>query len=209
MRTNSWIQVLGAAAVITLAPVGRAQAQFGPPPSVSAFPAPQRQAEYNRGYERGMKEGQQDARKTRAYQSVPNGNGRNQSDINFREGFDAGYRAGYDQVRRQRTDRWDDRRDDRRDDGRDDRRNSNVVGRRGPAGYQEPAVSRGYSDGYQRGLDDSRNRRNYDPVGEKDYREADQGYYSGYGSKDAYKNNYRTGFRQGYEEGYRGANYRR
>jgi hypothetical protein len=70
-------------------------------------------------------------------------------------------------------------------------------------GYQEPAYARGYSDGYRHAQDDRDNRRAYDPVRLSDYREADQGFYRSYGSKDAYKNNYRAGFRAGYDAGYR------
>jgi len=102
--------------------------------------------------------------------------------------------------------RGDSRNNDRFPSGifspRDDRRDGSVT-RRSGGGYQEPAFARGYSDGYQDGLNDARDRNRYDPVGEKDYRSADKGYYGGYGSKDAYKNNYRSGFRQGYEDGYR------
>jgi hypothetical protein len=72
-----------------------------------------------------------------------------------------------------------------------------------PGGYQEPAYARGYSDGYRQGGDDGRDRDRYDPVGRRDYRDADNGYYGSYGSRDAYRNNYRAGFREGYEEGYR------
>ena len=97
-------------------------------------------------------------------------------------------------------------RDDR--DRRDDRRDGGNI-RRAPGGYQDPASARGYSDGYQDGLNDGRDRKRYDPVGEKDYRNADKGYYGNYGSKDAYKNNYRAGFRQGYEDGYRETGIRR
>jgi len=69
--------------------------------------------------------------------------------------------------------------------------------------YQEPAFARGYDDGYMRGVDDSRDRDRYDPVGHRDYRSGEQGYSRDYGSRDAYRNNYRAGFRQGYDEGYR------
>jgi hypothetical protein len=72
-----------------------------------------------------------------------------------------------------------------------------------PRGYQEPAFERGYTDGYAKGIADGRDRDGYDPVRHKDYRQADQGYFASYGSRDAYRNNYRAGFRQGYEEGYR------
>jgi flagellar biosynthesis/type III secretory pathway protein FliH len=104
----------------------------------------------------------------------------------FRRGFASGYRDGYDSFRA-RTQR---------------------PGRQ--RGYQEPAYARGFSDGYRRGVDDGRDGDRYDPVGHRDYREADQGYHSEYGSRDAYRNNYRAGFRPGYEEGYReGARSRR
>jgi hypothetical protein len=73
--------------------------------------------------------------------------------------------------------------------------------RRGPS--QEPAAARGYADGYQRGLEDGRDRDRYDPVGHESYRSGDAGYHEGYGSRDAYRTNYRAGFRQGYEDGYR------
>jgi opacity protein-like surface antigen len=76
-------------------------------------------------------------------------------------------------------------------------------GRNAPRRHEEPAYARGYADGYQRGLTDGRNRDRYDPVGSREYRDGDQGYYDGYGSRDAYRTNYRAGFRQGYEDGYR------
>jgi hypothetical protein len=72
-----------------------------------------------------------------------------------------------------------------------------------PGGYQEPAYARGFSEGYRQGSDDGRNRDRYDPVGHRDYRDADNGYFGAYGSRDAYRNNYRAGFREGYEAGYR------
>lgn len=85
----------------------------------------------------------------------------------------------------------------------DVRRQGRDFARRPQRGYQEPAFSRGYSDGYSTGAADGRGRNGYDPVRHKDYRQGDIGYFSAYGSKDAYRNNYRAGFRQGYEEGYR------
>jgi hypothetical protein len=107
----------------------------------------------------------------------------------------------------------------RRDPGswrdRDDRDRRRIVppwqrDRRAPRGYQEPAYARGFSDGYQRGISDGEDRDRYDPVGERDYRDADNGYFRDYGSRDAYRDNYRAGFRQGYEDGYRdGQRFRR
>jgi hypothetical protein len=69
--------------------------------------------------------------------------------------------------------------------------------------YQEPAYARGYADGYRHAQEDREDRRSYDPVAHRDYREADQGFYRTYGSRDAYKDNYRAGFRAGYDAGYR------
>ena len=109
----------------------------------------------------------------------------------FRRGFADGYRSGYDAMRGSSF---------RQFGGNGPRFGAN---RRVPGSYQEPAFARGYADGYEEGLKDFRGRDRYDPVGTRDYRNGDQGYYSSYGSRDAYKNNYRAGFRQGYEEGYR------
>ncbi len=78
-------------------------------------------------------------------------------------------------------------------------------GRPVPRGYEEPALARGYDDGYERGLADGRRGQRYDPADSREYRSGDQGYVESYGVRDAYRNNYRAGFRQGYEEGYRNA----
>jgi flagellar biosynthesis/type III secretory pathway protein FliH len=173
--------------------------------------------DYYRGYQQGLGEGERDARRNRPYDAAAPNNGRRAEDIQFRNGFADGYRDGFNQVRGNvRNDRQPDGilipRDDRRPGGvyypNDDRRDGAVV-RRSPGGYQEPALARGYSDGYEDGLNDGHDRNRYDPVGEKDYRNADKGYYGGYGSKDAYKNNYRAGFRQGYEDGFREGGLRR
>jgi len=68
---------------------------------------------------------------------------------------------------------------------------------------EEPAFARGYSDGFKHAQDDRRERQRYDPVGHRDYREADQGFSRSYGTIEAYRNNYRAGFRAGYDAGYR------
>jgi len=69
--------------------------------------------------------------------------------------------------------------------------------------YEEPAFARGYADGFKHAQDDRRQRSGYDPVGHRDYREADQGFSHSYGTLEAYRNNYRAGFRAGYDAGYR------
>jgi hypothetical protein len=167
---------------------------------------------YDRGYREGVQQGEQDARGRHAFGIESNriyrdGNrgyenrdgSRNWYRTEFRRGFSFGYRQGFDRIRVNvvgRDDRW----------GRDDQWGR---GPRPQRGYQEPAFARGYSDGWEQGVDDGRDRDRYDPVSHREYRNADHGFDRGYGSKDSYKNNYRSGFRQGYEEGYRDGNRRR
>lgn len=69
--------------------------------------------------------------------------------------------------------------------------------------YQDPANAKGYGAGYDLGLTDGRDGQRYDPVRHRDYRDAERGYVSSYGSREGYKTNFRSGFRQGYEDGYR------
>ena len=64
------------------------------------------------------------------------------------------------------------------------------------------SYDKGYQDGLEKGRDDGRDRKSFDPVRQSRYRSADHGYNSRYGSKDAYKQVYRDGFEQGYREGY-------
>jgi len=70
-------------------------------------------------------------------------------------------------------------------------------------GYEEPAFARGYADGFRHAQEDRRERRRYDPVAHRDYRDANQGFSRSYGPLEAYRNNYRAGFRAGYDAGYR------
>jgi hypothetical protein len=69
--------------------------------------------------------------------------------------------------------------------------------------YHDAASLNGYESGWDLGLLDGRDGERYDPVRHRDYRDADRGYASTYGSRDGYKTKFRAGFRQGYEEGYR------
>jgi hypothetical protein len=65
------------------------------------------------------------------------------------------------------------------------------------------ALDQGYTDGYDKGLEDSEKNRSFDPTRHSWYRAADREYDSRYGDKNAYKNEYREGFRAGYDEGFR------
>jgi len=175
---------------------------------------------YDRGYREGVQQGERDGRDGRnpqferssVYRDADRGyqdryGNRDQYRNEFRQGFATGYRDGYS---RYRVNVYDGRRDG--DYRRDQVYGNNGDYRRDPRvlrGYQDPAFSRGYSDGWEQGAKDLRGRDRYDPARHGDYRDGDQGYNKSYGSKDSYKNNYRAGFRQGYEEGYRnGTRYR-
>ena len=167
-----------------------------PAQSRDSLPVQSREV-YERGYREGLRTGENHGRNNRdfnferegAYRAGDLGydqrfGSRDTYRVEFRRGFAAGYRNAYDRFHVvRRDDRWQ---------------------RRGaPRGFQEPAMARGYSDGYEQGIEDGDDRDRYDPVRHSDYREGDEGYYREYGSRDVYKNNYRTGFRQGYEDGYR------
>jgi hypothetical protein len=214
----------------TLLAVGTACAALAGPLSNAAFakalPQPQVYGSaygspgYDRGYREGVQQGERDARDRRAFSIESNrvyrdgdrgwdrGDGdRNSYRNEFRRGFSSGYRDGYDRVN------VAGRRNDRvyGDNGvyRDGRWEPGTWGNGSPrarGGYQEPAYARGYSDGWQQGANDGRDRDRYDPSRHGEYKSADHGYDRNYGPKDTYKNNYRSGFRQGYEEGYRNGN---
>lgn len=147
--------------------------------------------QYERGYRDGFRDGERDARGGRAFDYNNDRRLSRRADP-FQAGYADGYRTGYEQFR-----------------GLVRGRRFPGPSGRGRGGYQDPAFSRGYSEGFQKGLDDGRDRDRYDPVRHRDYRDADNGYFREYGSRQAYENNYRAGFRQGYEEGYRDGTRRR
>lgn len=90
----------------------------------------------------------------------------------------------------------DDRRDERRDDRRDDRRNGNF-------GIRSEAYQRGYEDGLQKGREDARGNREFDPVRHSWYRNANRGYDDNDGSRERYRIVYREAFEDGYQNAYR------
>jgi hypothetical protein len=74
-------------------------------------------------------------------------------------------------------------------------------------GYNDPAYSRGYDDGYRKGLETARDRDRYDVRREGLYRDGDRGYDRRYGSRNQWRQVYRDGFAAGYNEGYRNGGY--
>jgi hypothetical protein len=81
-------------------------------------------------------------------------------------------------------------------------RQRDVYSERSRGRINHPAFDNGYADGYERGLDDGRDRREFDPTRHGWYRSADRNYDPSYGTRAAYANIYRDGFRSGYEAGY-------
>lgn len=131
----------------------------------------------------------------------------------YKKGYQRGYKEGYDDSYNGRSGRFGDifgRGDpDRephydRDRHRDDR--DDVYADRGWAS-SDVAYDIGYRDGVDDARKDLRKKRDYNPERHDEYKDADHGYRSSYGDKDAYKQKYRDGFRQGYQDGY-GRSYR-
>ena len=195
MRLRNWTTFALAAALVTLLGVPAAEAQFRRDRNDNWQRTVGSEA-FERGYRQGIRSGERDARdgrdsdfrRDREYRDADQGYDRRWGTRDeyrnvFRRGFAEGYRDGFQRSARGGANR----------PGNDRRFGAT----------QEPASARGYSDGYEKGLEDRNDRDRYDPVRHGDYRDADDGYYREYGPKDAYKNNYRAGFRQGYDEGYR------
>jgi hypothetical protein len=210
MGTYHWARWAAATACIALLSPGGvapASAQFRPGPDRS-WQLGRDGAPYERGYQEGVRQGDADGRQGRAfdvygdpaYRAGDRGYNARFGDRNayrnlYRRGFEQGYRDGYGRARAGRG--WG---------GPQAGRGPGGFGGRAPRLSREPAVMRGFNDGYEQGLRDGRDGDRYDPVGSRDYRDGDNGYSGSYGgTREIYKNNYRAGFREGYEEGYRDA----
>jgi hypothetical protein len=174
---------------------------------------------FDNGYREGLREGQRDARQNRPfdindnndYRRAERGYDRRSGDINwyrreFRRGYEAGYRECYSQYGS-----WD-----RNRYPNNGRYNPNSRygypgypgGAYGNRGYVGPAYQYGLSEGYEKGIEDVRDRDPYEPARHKWYREGDRHYNNRYGSREAYKNDYRIGFREGYDRAFREAGVR-
>lgn len=173
-----------------------------------------RRAAYDQGYRQGVREGEKDARAgdrfayqdERDYQRADRGYHRRYGDRGrYRQLFREGYAAGYSEAYR-RFSRY----------GRNPGsygpgvyRPQGPYAQRGgygsyPRAYYSPAFDNGVRDGLEKGREDARKNRSYDPVRHSWYRSGDRHYEREYGTRDEYKNIYRRGFQQGYEQGYQG-----
>ena len=182
------------------------------------------QQAYNEGYQRGVRTGEDDGRRSESFNYADESDYRranagyrreygNQESYrtDFRRGFEQGYRTGYERYvyRNGRPGPWANGRGNGPwANGRGNGPWANGRGN-GPVGNGNYGIYRndlafqtGFNDGYERGLDDGRDRRRNDPFAESRYRDGDHGYERRYGTRDAYKIMYRDAFRQGYERGY-------
>jgi flagellar biosynthesis/type III secretory pathway protein FliH len=185
-----------------------------------------RQRAYDQGYRQGADEGEKDARRgdrfnyhdEREYQRADRGYHRSLGDREryrqiFRDGYAAGYSAAYSRIAR--YDRYE------RNDGRPGAypRQEPYAQQGGYGGYggygrypggapSSPVFDYGARDGYEKGLEDARKNRSFDPLRHSWYRSGDRHYNGRYGSREQYKNVYRQGFQRGYERGYEEGRYR-
>ena len=184
-----------------------------------------RRIAYDNGFREGVRKGEEDARRNRAFyyqnertwQRGDKGYHRSYGDRErYRQSFRSGYAAGYtDGFRRFAPF------DGRYNDGRVARpgpppssapRTSGRYQYPGRPGYgygYNPAYANGARDGYEKGREDARDRDRYDPLRHKRYRSGDHDYEREYGPKDRYRTLYREGFKDGYDRGYREWIYRR
>lgn len=96
---------------------------------------------------------------------------------------------------------WRDRRDDRW--GRNGGIFGGIFGGGGNNGnFRNIAREQGYRDGMDVGMEQSRDRRRYDPGSSSRYRNATNGYQGWMRNQEAYRNAYRRAFEQGYRDGY-------
>ena len=195
---------------------GKASPQrYSGEPQVSYYDA--RRTAYDQGYREGLRRGEADGRRgnrfnyhdAREFQRADKGYHRSFGDREryrqvFRDGFASGYADGY--SRRSGNVRNNPRQGPYAQGGYGGRIGGPVAIGRG--GYYSPAVDNGARDGYEKGLEDARKNRSFDPVRHSWYRSGDRHYRSQYGERDQYKDLYRRGFQQGYERGYREGHYR-
>ena len=179
-----------------------------------------RRAAYDNGFREGARQGEKDGRKRdrfayqdeKTFQRADKGYHREFGDLeryrqSFRSGYAAGYSQGYQRVAPRRG--YGDY-----GNGRDDRRGPyNQRSGTYPGGsYRYPgqdniAVQGGLDDGYEKGVEDARKNRSFDPLRHAWYRAGDRRYEGRFGSREQYKDLYRQGFKEGYERGYRERRY--
>jgi hypothetical protein len=175
-----------------------------------------RRSAYDEGYREGIRTGEQDARRGDRFDYQDEGDfrrgdkgyHRSYGDREryrqiFRDGFASGYSDGYSRFAR------NDRRPGSYPSQGPYAQRGGYGGWGGGGSYSSPAFGNGTQDGYEKGLEDARKNRSFDPHRHSWYRSGDRHFEGRYGSRDRYKDVYRQGFQQGYERGYREYRYRR
>jgi flagellar biosynthesis/type III secretory pathway protein FliH len=202
-------------------------------PEQASFYDSQRTA-YDNGFREGLKEGEKDGRKNdryayedeKTFQRADKGYHREYGPVDryrqsFRTGYAAGYSDGYqryapsyDRNGRYGNGRVVPRRDTRGSDrypsypAYPNGSSGQYGGYGGYGGYTNVVVQNGVNDGYEKGVEDARKNRSFDPLRHAWYRSADRHYEGRFGSREQYKDLYRQGFRDGYERGFREGRYR-
>jgi hypothetical protein len=189
-----------------------------------------RRAAYDNGYREGLAEGERDGRRgqarpyqdNRTWQRADKGYNRSYGDMEryrqqFRIGFSEGYQAGVVRYNGAPTGRAVPRQDTYGYPGGygntypvqrypDPYYSGQVPYGNGGYGYSA-AYPNGLKDGTEKGREDARKQRSFDPLRHDWYREGTRHYKSEYGPKQQYANVYRQAFREGYERGYRELGY--
>jgi flagellar biosynthesis/type III secretory pathway protein FliH len=191
-----------------------------------------RRAAYDNGYREGVKQGEKDGRKNqvfryedeRAFQRADSGYHREFGDIeryrqSFRSGYTNGYsegyqrygiaRGGYSNGRPLPGPYYPNSRGNQYPQSYPDSRGYGYPSYPGTnRGYGDIAFQNGLNDGHEKGAEDARKNRSFDPLRHDWYRSGDRHYNGNYGSRQQYKDAYRSGFQQGYDRGYRERQYR-
>jgi hypothetical protein len=159
---------------------------------------------YDIGYRDGVKNGEEDGRKGRAFSFERHGDWRDgddgyHRDYGDREFYRRAFRHGYETGYTESFNRY----------------GGGYGAPRGAYGYpsagypptagvySSPAAQIGFRDGLEVGRNDARDRESFDPIRSSRYRSGDHDYDRRYGPKDEYKRIYRDAFQRGYEQGYR------
>ena len=186
-----------------------------------------RRVAYDNGYREGARQGERDGRRNdafnyqddRTFRRGDNGYHREYGDFErYRQTFRSGYAAGYSEAYQRHARSYGhggvygNRRPDPRgqviypDRGGYSRYPQSYPGQYGR--YSTAALQNGLNDGYEKGVEDARKNRSFDPLRHSWYRSGDRHYERHYGPKEQYKDLYRDGFKDGYARGYREGRYR-
>ena len=181
-----------------------------------------RQAAYDNGFREGLKRGEHDGRRNnafayqdeRTFQRADKGYHREYGPLDryrlsFRSGYSAGYSDAYRRYARHTGYGGYGPVDPRRDSRGPGYPNTYPGSPQRPGyGYSSPAFQNGVREGYEKGVEDARKNRSYDPRRHSWYRSGDRHYEGRYGPREQYKDVYRQGFTDGYDRGYRERQYR-